>query len=55
MQPPTNDNLNLTQLDEYNKQDGLENNPLPTKKEIREVLDKMDEDNLRNWNSYYSK
>jgi hypothetical protein len=48
MQPPTNDNLNLTQLamSIINK-DGLENNPLPTKKEIREVLDKMDEDNLR--------
>lgn len=42
--PPTDDNLNLNALAINIIQ---ENTPLPTKTEIKEVLQKLDEDNLR--------
>lgn len=46
MRPPTNDNLNLNSL-AIGATTVLENNPLPTKKEVKEILNKLDEDNLK--------
>lgn len=45
MQPPTDDTLNLNQL--AMSISTPENNPLPTKKEIKEIMHKLDEDNLK--------
>ena len=43
--PPTDDTINLDALAINPTPD--ENNPLPTKTEIKEALQKIDEDNLR--------